>query len=60
MGSGVITFLLSPLMFILSVFLIKKYRQLVVEKFKQTAFWKAVEATKFYQWYYKYDSYKWD
>jgi len=60
MGSGVITFLLSPFMFALSVFMIKKYRQIIVENFKQTSFWKAVEATKFYQWYYKYDSYKWD
>jgi uncharacterized protein (TIGR03546 family) len=60
MGSGVITFILSPLIFALSFFLIKKYREVVVERFKKTSFWKAVEATKFYQWYYKYDQYKWN
>jgi len=60
MGSAVITFALSPLMFFLSIFLIKKYRELFVARFKQTSLWKAVEATKFYQWYYKYDQYKWN
>jgi len=60
MGSGVITFVLSPIVFILSQYLIIKYREQVYSKFKQSKAWKAVEATKFYQWYYKYDSYKWD
>lgn len=60
MGSGVITFALSPFVFICSLFLIKKYRELVVAKFKDTKLWKAIQATKFYQWYYKYDQYKWN
>jgi uncharacterized protein (TIGR03546 family) len=60
MGSGILTFILSPIMFALSFFLIKKYREIVVARFKETKLWKAVEATKFYQWYYKYDQYKWD
>ena len=60
MGSGILTFILSPIMFVLSFFMIKKYREIIVARFKQTAFWKAIEATKFYQWYYKYDQYKWD
>ena len=60
MGSAVITFALSPLVFILSRFLIVKYRQTVLARFKESKAWKAVEATKFYQWYYKYDQYKWN
>lgn len=60
MGSFVITFALSPIVFILSQYLIVKYRQTVLARFKTTKLWKAVEATKFYQWYYKYDQYKWN
>lgn len=60
MGSFVITFALSPIIFILSQYLIVKYRTTVLARFKTTKLWKAVEATKFYQWYYKYDQYKWN
>lgn len=60
MGSAVITFALSPLVFILSRLFIIKYRVIVVARFKESKIWKAVEATKFYQWYYKYDQYKWN
>lgn len=60
MGSGVITFALSPFVFIASQYFITKYRQVVLARFKQTKIWKAVEATKFYQWYYKYDQYHWN
>ncbi len=60
MGSAVITFALSPVVFLLSRYFIKKYREIVVARFKTTKFWKAIEATKFYQWYYKYDQYKWN
>lgn len=60
MGSAVVTFALSPVVFLLSQYFIVKYRELVVARFRQTKIWKAVEATKFYQWYYKYDQYKWN
>ncbi len=59
MGSAVVTFTLSPLVFIASQFFIVKYREIVVTRFRSTRFWKAIEATKFYQWYYKYDQYSW-
>lgn len=59
MGSAVITFALSPIVFILSQYFIIKYREIFVARFRETKVWKAVEATKFYQWYYKYDQYKW-
>lgn len=55
MGSGVVTLVLSPVVFFLSRFLILKYRIAVVEKLKQTKFWKALQATSLYKWYYSYD-----
>jgi len=60
MGSAVITFVLSPFIFIMSIIFILNYRATVVARFKETKLWKAIEATKFYQWYYKYDQYKWN
>lgn len=60
MGSAVVTFILSPFVFILSQIFVNKYRELVVARFKETKVWKAVQATKFYQWYYKYEQYKWN
>lgn len=59
MGSAVITFALSPFVFILSRMLILKYRETVVARFKETKLWKAVKATGFYKWYYKYEQYHW-
>lgn len=59
MGSAVVTFALSPVVFILSQYLIIKYREKVVGRFKDTKFWKFVQATKFYQLYYKYEQFNW-
>jgi uncharacterized protein (TIGR03546 family) len=56
MGSGVVAFTLSPLIFIGAKILIQKYRIKIVEKFKQTKIWKAVKATALFKWYAKYDS----
>lgn len=58
-GSGIVSIILSPIVFIMSQILVKKYREIVVAKCKQTKLWKAIEATKFYQWYYKYEQYTW-
>lgn len=55
MGSAVVTIIASPLVFWLSRLLIVKYREIFVTKFKQTKFWKAIQATSLYQWYYTYD-----
>ncbi|NQZ01662.1 MAG: TIGR03546 family protein [Bdellovibrionales bacterium] len=55
MGAGVTSILLVPVIFLLSKILIAKYRKSVLERFKQTKFWKAVKATSFYKWYFKYD-----
>lgn len=60
MGSAVVTFTLAPFVYVLSAMFITKYREIVVARMKETKFWKALEATKFYQWYYKYDQYHWN
>lgn len=56
MGSMVASILLAPIAFIMFKILIIKYRVSVVEKFKQTKYWKAFAATTFYNWYCKYDN----
>lgn len=55
MGSGVVSLALAPVIFILARILVQKYRKAVVERFKQSKFFKAVKATSLYKWYYKYD-----
>ena len=55
MGSGVVTIALSPIVFFLAIKLVKKYRVSVVERFKQTKTWRAIQATSLYKWYFQYD-----
>jgi uncharacterized protein (TIGR03546 family) len=59
MGSAILTFALSPLVFFLSQYFIVKYRQVVVARFQQSKAWKAMQTTALYKWYYKYDQYHW-
>lgn len=56
MGSMIISLLLAPFAFILFKILILKYRIHVVERIKGTRLWKAMSASKFYDWYSKYDN----
>lgn len=56
MGAGVVTVAAMPFVFIISRMLIVKYRVTFVARFKQTKFWKAVQATSLYKWYYTYDN----
>lgn len=55
MGSGIVSLLLTPIIFWLSRGLVVKYRVAVVQTVKQTRFWKALQATSLYKWYYSYD-----
>ncbi|MBI2520679.1 MAG: TIGR03546 family protein [Bdellovibrio sp.] len=55
MGSGVLSILLFPLVFLLTRMLVLKYRELIVAKIKDTKLWKALKATSLFQWYEKYD-----
>jgi len=57
MGSGIISFAMTPFIFVLSVWLVNKYRVSVVEKFKETKVFKLWTKTSLYQWYYKYDTF---
>lgn len=55
MGSAVVTLLLSPVVFFAARYIVLQYREQIVNRFRQTKFWKAVKATSLYQWYYKYE-----
>lgn len=55
MGSGVVSLVLSPFVFILSKLAVLNYRATVVARIKGTKFWKAIQATSFFKWYYKYE-----
>lgn len=56
MGSMVVSILLAPFAFFLFKALILKYRELVVARLKRTKIWKAMAASKLYDWYSKYDN----
>lgn len=56
LGSGVIGFILCIPLFFVFKKLVIKYREVVVARFKQTKFWKAIQATSFYKWYATYSS----
>jgi len=58
MGSGVIGFICFPFLFFLFKKFIEQYRVQIVNRFKQTKFWKYIQLTSFYKWYCTYDSYK--
>lgn len=55
MGSGAVTIFFAPAVFFISRFVISKYRQQIVERFKSSRFWKIVKMTSLYQWYIKYE-----
>ena len=54
MGSAAVSIVLAIPTFILAKILIAKYREHIFFRFKQSKFFKAVSATKFYKWYAKY------
>lgn len=56
MGAGVLSLVLSPLVFVAGRALVLKYRVAVLDRFKATKLWKAVKATGFYRWYYSYEN----
>jgi len=57
MGSGVLSILLTPVIFAVTLIAVQKYRKSVYERFKNTRFFKALKATSFYKWYVKYNEY---
>jgi len=59
MGSGIVAILLSPFVFFIAKYLVAAYRVQVVAKVKQTKAFKALQTTKLFKWYYKYEQYEW-
>lgn len=57
MGSMLVSFLLLPFAYFGFKAGIIKYRATVVARFKGTKAWKAFTATRFYNWYLKYDEF---
>ena len=57
MGSGVLSILLSPFIYLAALYVVRQYRVQIVARYKQTKFWKAIQATGLYKWYYKYDEF---
>ncbi len=55
MGSFIISLVLCPILFFVFRNLIIKYRTSVVVRIEGTKAWKAFKATKFYDWYAKYN-----
>lgn len=54
MGSAAISIVLAIPMFFLARVLVEKYRDKVYRRYKESKFFKALSATKFYKWYLKY------
>lgn len=57
MGAGVLAIILAPIIYLVANFLIAQYRVQIVNRFRQTKFWKFIQATSFYKWYYSYEQY---
>lgn len=55
LGSGVFAIFLAPFVYLITLILVKKYRDIIVTKFKGTSIYRAFQASKFYQWYQKYN-----
>ncbi len=55
MGSFVVALILAPIMFIIFKFVVVKYRLTIGQAFEQTKAWKAFKASKFYDYYAKYN-----
>ncbi|MCC2678618.1 MAG: hypothetical protein K0R29_1194 [Pseudobdellovibrio sp.] len=56
MGSFMISLILCPILFFAFRSMILKYRVAVVSHVENTKVWKALKATKFYDWYQKYNN----
>jgi len=55
MGSGLLGFLLFPVIFLLTKILVSKYRKLIVERFQETKIWKMWKASAIYKLYFNYE-----
>lgn len=56
MGSGVVSIILSPVVYFLTKVLVSKYRTVVVARVANTKYWKLFKATAIYKWYTSYNN----
>lgn len=55
MGSFLVALILSPFLYFFFTFAVKKYRTSIVARFEKSKAFKALQASKFYVWYSKYN-----
>lgn len=55
MGSFLVALILSPFLYFMFIFLVKKYRTTVAARFEHSKAFKAIKGSKFYLWYTKYN-----
>lgn len=53
MGAGAVALILAIPVFFLSKVLIRKYREKIVAKIRETKFWRVLQASFLYKWYQK-------
>lgn len=56
MGSFIVALIFAPIMFFVFKGMIQQYRVHIVSRIEKTNMWKAVKASKYYDYYAKYDS----
>lgn len=55
MGAAISAIIFIPIVYFISLFLVEKYRLTVLRRLKSSKFFKTIQATRFYKWYYKYE-----
>ncbi|AZZ37523.1 DUF2062 domain-containing protein [Bdellovibrio sp. qaytius] len=55
MGSFLVALILSPFLYFMFIFMIKKYRTTVAVRFENSKVYKAIKGSKYYDWYAKYN-----
>ena len=58
MGSGALAIIMMPFVYFAARIFVFKYRETIVQRYKDTAFWKALQATRIYKWYVRYEELK--
>jgi len=58
MGGAVLGILLSPIIYLISYSLIKKYQDVIVARFRETKVWKIIKGSVVYNWYSTYEKFK--
>ncbi len=58
MGGAIVGIMFTPLIFIISYSLIKKYQDIVVARFKESKIWKIFKGSVIYNWYCTYEKFR--